>query len=314
MDLHTDDILLELDTIKVSINPKIGGSITSLMIRNQMDQWAHVLRKMPIDTRSSSNSGSFFMLPWTNRIKDAKFNDQQGSHLLKSNCPDGSAIHGVGRDLPWSISDRSPISARLVLDSRSFDQDNINYPYQFGAIARYEIGIDRVEIELSVTNLDTHTIPVGCGHHPYFHRHLFSDADKLQIQMDLNGRYPTQGCIPTADPIDDDVCQSLRQGDHIGNPGLDDVFAGFSGNATLEWPQSNVSMKMQCSKNLNHMVIYTPRTESGDPDEYVCIEPVSMVNDGFNRLNSGVTETGVVLLEPNQTLRTQMILSFSTCV
>jgi len=313
MNSHKDDILLELDTIKISINPRIGASITSLMIRNQMDKWAPVLRTMPPESGSASDAGSFVMLPWTNRIKDAQFNDQGDTHQLKSNCTDDSAIHGVGRDLPWTITDRSPISARLVLDSRKLDPDSINCPYQFGAIARYEIGIDRVEIELSVTNLDTRPIPAGCGHHPYFHRHLFSDADQLQVQMEVSGRYPAEGCIPTADPIDDEICNSLRKGNPIGNPGLDDVFSGFTGIATLDWPQSNVSMRMQCSENLGHIVIYTPTTDSGDPDEFVCIEPVSMVNDGFNRFDAGHHETGVVMLEPNQSMRTRMTLSFSTC-
>ena len=313
MDVKHDDIVLELENIRLSINPNLGASIASLSIRNPLGQWADVLRTMPEGSTSASDAGSFMMLPWTNRIKDARFRFNNADYPLVSNCSDGSAIHGVGRNLPWQICDRSPITARFVLDSRKSDPDSINYPFAFGAIARFEIGPKGVDLDCSITNLDDHPIPVGCGHHPYIHRHLFSQADELKIRLDVSGRYPAQDCIPVDEPIDDEVCQSLRAGNPIGNPNLDDVFAGFGGVAKLDWPESNVSMTMHCSKNLNHLVIYTPVDESGEADEYVCIEPVSMVNDGFNRFAEGKNNTGVVLLEPKQIMRTQMSLNFSTC-
>ncbi|PCI10666.1 hypothetical protein COB72_02725 [bacterium] len=313
MNPRTDDLILELDQIKLTLNPRLGASIVSLMIKNQAGQWAPVFRTMPSDSESASDAGSFVMLPWTNRIKDAQFTFADQTHRLKPNSSDNTAIHGVARDLAWAITDRSPITARFVLDSRSFEQGRINSPFKFGAVQRFEIGPDSVEIDLSITNLDDHPIPVGCGHHPYIHRQLFSDADDLHVQLDVAGRYPTAGCIPTGEPEMDEVCQAFINGDSIGNPGLDDVFAGFGGLATFDWAASNICMTMQCSENLNHVVIYTPKLADGKADAFVCIEPVSMVNDGFNRHAAGKSNTGVVILEPNETMRTRMTLRFSAC-
>ncbi len=316
MTMRNDDIVLELEHLKLSINPRVGGSITSLMIKDQNGRWASVLRNMPADSQSASDASSFVMLPWTNRIKDAVFIDHidgtNVEHQLESNCSDGSAIHGIGRDLSWRITDRSPITARLVLDSRSFDDGSLHYPFQFGAVQRFEIGPKSVQIDLSVTNLDTRSIPAGCGHHPYIHRQLFSDADDLRVKLDVAGRYPAEGCIPTGEPIEDSVCQSLRAGNPIGNPGLDDVFAGFAGSAVFDWAASNVRMRMSCTENLNHLVIYTPRTVDGEADECICVEPVTMVNDGLNRYARGQAGSGVIMLEPNETLRTRMALEFSS--
>lgn len=309
MNLRNDDITLELDRLKLVVNPRIGASIVSLMIKNDAGAWAPVLRTMPKASSSASDAGSFVMLPWTNRIKDARFQYQGRSHTLKSNANDQSAIHGVGRDLPWNIADRSPITARFVLDSRSFDPDAINYPFRFGAVQRFEIRPEHVEIDLSITNLDDHPIPVGCGHHPYFHRHLFSSDDELAIKLETSGRYPTQGCIPIGQPVDDSICSNLRTGKPIGNPDLDDVFSGFGGRAEFNWPASDVQMTMTCSENLNHLVIYTPQRGDGQADEFVCIEPTTMVNNGLNQCESSQT-TGVVILAPNQTLRTRITLAF----
>jgi len=313
MNPRSDDILLELSDIRLSLSPRLGGSIMSLMIKNQSGQWASVLRSMPEGSGSASDAGSFVMLPWTNRVKDARFAVGAEEYLLESNANDGSAIHGVGRGLPWSIADRSPITARFVLDSRSFDTQGINYPFAFGAVLRYEVGPSHVEVDLSVTNLDTQPIPVGCGHHPYIHCHLFSDADDLAVQLSVAGRYPTQGCIPTGNSEYDSICEGFENGGPVGNPGLDDVFSGFGRSAIFDWPTSNIRMEMKCSSNLGHVVIYTPKEKNGQASEFVCVEPVSMVNDGFNRLNDSQPNTGVVILEPNETMRTRMTLSFGEC-
>ncbi len=319
MDHQTDggsaltNITLELETIKLVINPAAGASISSLMIKEAQGSWAPVLRTMTQGSRSADDAGSFVMLPWTNRIKDARFIFQDKDFHLRSNAPDNSAIHGIARDLPWTIADRSPITARLVFDSRIFDPDSINYPFRFGAVERFEIGPRSVEIDLSITNLDDRPIPVGCGHHPYISRQLFSDADDLRITLDVAGRYPTKGCIPIGDPVDDPICARLRAGDRLGELELDDVFAGFGGKAIFDWAASNVRMTMSCSDNLNHVVIYTPKDQSDRPAGFVCVEPTSIVNDGFNRHARGKTGTGVMILEPNQTMRTQLTLAFSRC-
>ncbi len=309
MDSPNNQINLALDDISLSIHPNIGCSISALKIKH-LQRWLPILRTMPDQSHSASDAGSFVMLPWTNRIKDAKFTYQTKRYQLQANASDQTAIHGVGRNLPWIITDRSPIAARFILDSRLHDQ--INYPFKFGAIQRFEIGPMSVQTELSITNLDDHPIPVGCGHHPYIHRHLASPDDQLSIKLDVQGRYPTQGCIPTGAPNHDDICQAFAQGNPIGNPGLDDVFSGFGGSAIFDWNQTGLRMTMTCSSNMNHLVIYTPQDSDGHPDEFVCVEPVTMLNDGFNALAEGNPSTGTTILEPNQTLRTNMTLAFES--
>lgn len=301
---RNDDIVLELDTLRLVLNPRVGASIIALQIKDRLGKWSSVLRDMPAGSHDPSDAGSFLMLPWTNRVKDARFDFRGQRFELLANHGDGTAIHGIGRDRAWSVVDRSPITARFTLDSR----DDPRSPYPFGGVVRYEIGPDRVEIDLGVTNLGDAVIPVGCGHHPYFHRHLHSDADQLRVRMDVAGRYACVHCIPTGEMIDDGVCAALRAGGAIGNPGLDDVFGGFGGLAVLEWPESNVRLRMRCCDAFGHVVVYTPRSADGSGDEFVCIEPVSMVNDGFNLAGRGLAGTGVRVLEAGETLRTRMTL------
>ncbi|MHA7814078.1 MAG: aldose epimerase family protein [Phycisphaerales bacterium] len=305
---RTDDIILELETIRLTISPSVGASIVSLERCDPRGRWAHVLREMPANAGDASDAASFLMLPWTNRVKDARYRFDGQDHTLIANHSDGTAIHGVARDHAWSLTDRSPITARMIYEHRADE----SCPFSFGGVARYEIAPDRVEMDLSVTNLSEHAIPAGLGHHPYFHRHLHSDADDLRISMDVSGRYACEGCIPSGEISDDKACELLRSGGPIGNPGLDDVFAGFGGRAVLEWGASGVRMTMSCSEQLGHVVVYTPREQDGSPNEFVCIEPVTMVNDGFNLHDHGQAHTGVRVLAPGETLRTRTSLVFSS--
>jgi aldose 1-epimerase len=69
---------------------------------------------------------------------------------------------------------------------------------------------------------------------------------------------------------------------------------------------------MTSTDELGHVVVYTPRDADGSPNEFFCVEPVTMVNDGFNLREQGEQGTGVRTLEPGETLRTRTTLVFSS--
>ncbi len=298
-------IELANQTVRVVIDPSNGCRVDALEIRDPNGGWHGVLRS------GADGVGSFVMVPWTNRIKDASFGFDNQSHKLIPNHPDGTAIHGIGRDHAWVIGDRSPFSARFAFDSRL--AEGLNFPFGFGAVMRVEISKSGLEIDLDLTNLGSVPMPGGVGHHPYFMRALWDQGDELKVKADVGGRYPCVDQIPIGAMVDDDVSGGLRAGGAIGNPGLDDVFGGFGGNAELVWDKSGVRCLMECSESLGHLVVFTPRDADGDPPPpmpWVCVEPMSMVNDGFNS-DAGDDATGVRSLQPGETLATRMRLSFS---
>ena len=65
----------------------------------------------------------------------------------------------------------------------------------------------------------------------------------------------------------------------------------------IDWPGEKLALVIEAEPVFGHVVIYVPKGE-----DYFCVEPVSHVNDGFNRLAMGETDTGVVVLDPGQTL------------
>ncbi len=304
-------ITLTNDSVSLTLDHEHGCAILALSLLVD-EEWKQVLRT------GEDGEGSFVMLPWTNRIRDGRFSFDGAEYQLATNFPDGTSIHGIGRDFGWGIADRSPYSARCAFDSRRVE--DANFPFDFGAVMRVEIKEDEVEIELGVTNLGDTAMPCGVGHHPFFYRSLDGGGDELGLRAGVKGRYPCTLQIPDGPMVDEDASRGLRAGGPIGNPGLDDVFGGFDGNAELVWSRSRVRCVMECSEAFGHLVVFTPRAEKVDastdpapetapPLPWVCVEPVTMVNDGFND-KAGI-ESGVCVLGAGETLNTTMRLKFS---
>src|SRR5437762_2135694 len=54
--------------------------------------------------------GSYPLLPWTNRIPDGVFTFEGVEHHVEVNWIDGTALHGLAADVPWTV-DAGPADA-----------------------------------------------------------------------------------------------------------------------------------------------------------------------------------------------------------
>lgn len=295
---------IESGPVRVVIDPDLGASVLDLSLLAPHGQWRPLLRRAPHRACRVDETAMFLMAPWSNRVAGAAFTFRGRRHELTPNFPDGTAIHGDACSRPWRITDRTPVSATLLLDSR--EHEGVNFPWSFGARARYEVTPSGFDVDLSVTNLDQEAFPCGLGLHPFFNRRLWGDADEVRVRAPVGGRYPCKAQLPTGGAAGDDVSRQFQEMAPLGDPGLDDVFACFAGEATIEWPASAVRLTMRCTESLDHLVIFTPHSEGGGPLGWFCIEPTSMVNDGFNLMEQGQAGTGVRVLEPGRTLESRV--------
>lgn len=292
--------LLENDLLRAEIDPAVGACITDLAIRGPRAHGWPILRRSPGIVNRGEDTACYLLSPWSNRIRDAAFRFNGRDIRLRPNWPDGTAIHGDVRDRPWRILDRSPVSARLLFDSRA--HDNINWPWSFTTQARFELTEQGLECDLTITNTDESPMPAGGGFHPFFSRTLWDVRDEIQVRAAVTGRYPCERIMPTGPASMDDLCERLNRGTSLDMP-LDDVFDCPTGRAELRWTRSGVRASFESSSNFGHLVIFSPIAGNGSPYPFFCVEPVSMVNDGFNLMASGqVRSHGVQVLQPGERL------------
>lgn len=299
------DIHLGAGRLHLAVRPHLGGGVASLAA-DIAGQRVDLMRPAPAHTTHFNDLSCYLLAPWSNRVRGGAFPWAGAVVALRRDWPDGTAIHGAFKSLPWEVTDRSPISLRLRCDtSRHAD---VNWPWSTIAVVRYELDPFGLGLQLAVTNADTCPFPAGLGFHPFWRRRLSPGDEAAQVVVPVHGRYPCEGMLPSAPAEDDPATAALRRGVCVDALDLDDVFAG--GGGEIRWPSRGVSVRYECGQTLTHTVVYAPRPPSPHA-EFFCLEPVTMVNDGFNLLARGWRDTGVRTLAPGETLEAKWRLHVS---
>lgn len=301
-------IALQSPSLRVLVRPDLGAGLSAILLRRPHAHWHPVLRTAPALTADPEELACFLMAPWSNRIADARFTFQKSSYSLHPNSPDASAIHGILRHRPFHLLDRSPVSVRLLLNHRPADP--LSWPWPFRAVARYELDDASLACELSLTNLGELPMPAGLGFHPFWMRRLWDARDDVHLQSNILARYPLARNIPTAPPVPDSLSLALRAGMSLADRAFDEVFSGSLDGATISWPASGVLARFACSPLLSHAVLFAPVNDRHGPLPWFCLEPVSMVNDGFNLMHRGIPATGVQVLAPGESILAKWSVRF----
>ncbi len=288
-------IELRADAIAADVDHALGAGLASLRVRTPAGPWADVLRPAPPRTTWFNDLACYVLAPWSNRIRGGRFRFRGREVTLRPDWPDGTAIHGAVKDRPFRILDRAPMSARLRLESA--EHAAINWPWPFACEVRYELRPGVLRADLRLHNRADEPVPAGLGFHPYFAAGPAAFGP-VSTAVLTGGRYPCEHMLPTGPARADDLSRSLAAGlAPIGTP-MDDAFAPpppGAPPARVAWagPDHTLVATLAASPDLGHRVIFSRGT-------LLCVEPVSMVNDGFNLADAGMQGTGVRVLAPGE--------------
>ena len=104
-------IKLTTDRLKLDLIPELGGRINKLVFNE-----FHILRPFEIQSikpLQSYKGGNFCLVPFSNRIKNSKFNFNQLELKLAKNDPP-NAIHGHAYLGKWNILKKTESSAVIA--------------------------------------------------------------------------------------------------------------------------------------------------------------------------------------------------------
>lgn len=299
MNLYT----LESASWRLQVAPEVGASIAGLYARSG-DGWRAVLRETPpeaVEDRSPSKFASFVLVPFSNRIRDARFTFQGREYRLRPTSSDGNTQHGDVRGRPWTVTHADERTLECRLDTRDFP--DFNYPFPFTASVGYRLDGGDFKTRLSLTNTGGGAMPAGFGLHPYFNRHV-AGSGELELGFAAAGVYetddtfiPSEGMKPVPDAL------AFAPARAAGGQSLNHVYGGWDGRASLSWPGSGLVIAVACDPVFSHLVVFTA------PDGSLAVEPATHATDGFNLLARGLSGTGVVVLEPGETVTGTATLS-----
>ena len=224
--------ILHNDRVRAEVDPLRGARLISLAIDG------HELL---------AEGGCFPMVPWAGRIRDGCLTLDGVTYELPLS-KDGNAIHGLGRNVAWEMSDTDTF--RTVLGAP--------WPTEGTATLHYELFHDGLRTTLTWD--DGTDLPCSIGLHPWFRRRLDSGDDVvLMLEPEVMVERGTDG-LPTGALIEP------RRGP------WDDCFR-VPTPPLLTWPGA---LAVSLSSSSPWWVVYD------EPADTVCVEPQSAPPDAFS--------------------------------
>ena len=255
------------------VAPHFGGRIVSFR-RDGRD----ILRPTPerdiAEPRVYGFAG-FPLMPYSGPLFGPGFSFSGTDHELRRNVrEEPTATHGEAWIASFTIQHRSARSLRLVHDHSP--EDGV-FPFAWRGVLDYALTGEGLEIDLRVTSRDHRPMPAGIGFHPYFPK-----PPGTRLRFDAVALWPPDapeavrlGCGPIVEGLD------FTQGLDVSAIVLDRLYEGWSGVAELTAPDGSRTI-IAADGALDKLQLY-----SAWDYPYVCVEPVSNANDGFNRAGGG---------------------------
>lgn len=233
---------------------------------------------------------AFPLMPYSGPIFGDGFSFRGEWHPLARNLPaEPTATHGEAWIRPWRIESLSESSVALALDYASTPGA---FPFAWRGDLNYAIGGGRLTATLKLTNRDHRPMPAGMGIHPYFPK-----AAGDTFKFDCTGVWPLDApeavekpCGPLEPGLD------FREGQEVAEIVFDRCFEGWDGIATLT-AADGFRTRIEADPIFGKLQIY----DAWDYP-YICIEPVTNANDGFNRAALDVPGHSVAVLDPGRSL------------
>lgn len=291
------------DYWQAGVLPDTGASLAFGRVRHG-DTFVDVMRPTAeSDYGNASLCASFIMLPWANRLRNARFRFRGQDYPLEVTNADGTAIHGTVRKLPWRILSEQSTQILMAFDSAAHDK--LNYPFAFSAHAEYRLEANDFVWKLRLKNADTCAIPVGFGHHPYFLKQAGSMDSRVHLEIPYDQQYTLIDDMAVSDPGPIQDVSDFRRLRPLGDDYYSSLFTGRQSTLPMRivYPELNVELHLMADPVFAHTMLYAPL---GKP--FFAVEPQTNANDGFNLYDQSIRSSGVIVLEPGDEIEGECCL------
>jgi aldose 1-epimerase len=225
------------------------------------------------------------LMPWPNRVRDGRWtHDGQTLQLDITEPGLGNALHGLLRNAPYALVERSECSIRLR--AQVFPQ--AGYPFRLDTEVRYTLAPDGLRVTHTVRNVGSACAPVAIGAHPFL---AIGDvpADELTLTV-LADRHidVDRQLIPIGVTWVEGTDWDLRDGRSVATLDLDDAWSGLTmteGGSThwLSAPDGR-AVSLWADEQFGYVHVFVTRefpTEGGLVTA-VAIEPMTAPANAFN--------------------------------
>ena len=267
--------------------PEIGGSIAGFT------HFARPVLRGSNAPRSPLDCGCFPLVPYCNRIRGGRFLFRGRTVEIAANMAgDPSPLHGDGWLGPWQVESQGEAETAL-----SFAHAPGEWPWAYEARQTFRLTEAGLAAEIACTNLSDEPMPCGLGFHPYFPCDAGTRIDTGVSQVwEVDDKVLPTGIVPATG-------RYALDGQPACARGLDNGYGGWDGDMRLI--DADGAVTRMASPDATFFQIYSP--PSGG---LLAAEPVSHANAALNEPEGEWAELGLRVLDPGETMRLRMDLSF----
>jgi len=252
--------------------------------------------KIPEELEEQAGARSCIMAPYSNRIKDGRYNWQNKTlQLVNAVDPDKDVIHGFARVIDFLIKElvADDEKAELILFTDQIRKNSFpGYPFNINLTVRFTLTDKKLDCEIAGYNIDSFPIPFGCGWHPYFK--LGEDGiDNLYLELPankiilINDKYVPLNSKEAYSDLNDHKEIDFR------NPGLidkklinvcyTDLITDENGITRSNLTNKDAGIKLSVYQKGGVAYAFTGDSVKYRPRKSIAIEPVQFMTDAFNR-------------------------------
>jgi galactose mutarotase-like enzyme len=165
---QTDTVVLESGATRAVLAPWRGGMLTSLVAFGR--EIFYLDEATLRDPTKNVRGGNPVLFPSPGPLAGDRFTRGGREGVMKQ--------HGLARQRPWTVAERTPSAVTLGLASDASTAPEM--PWAFALSLRYELEEGRVRMTQRVENRDAVAMPYALGFHPYF---LVPDAEKGRVTI-----------------------------------------------------------------------------------------------------------------------------------
>ena len=259
----SDLLTLALGDTELVLAPGVGGSIAAFRWRGR-----DVMRPATtaaLAARDPLGMAAFPLVPYSNRIRRGRFDWDGRRVILPLNVAEPNSLHGTGWQSPWSASGVTATAARLT-----YVHVAGAWPWDFVATQDFVVQPSGIDWVIAVTNHGPTPMPAGLGLHPYF-----ANPAGTRLLARTEGWWRTDAEVMPVAYVEDPTTE-LTARLHPADHDTDNVFAGFGGDARIEWPDGT-ACDIVGGPAARWLVVYAPVG-----DTVTAIEAVTHPTDALN--------------------------------
>jgi aldose 1-epimerase len=269
--------VLSRGDLRVEVDPAFGGRVTGFWSERPAGRvdWLSPTPAEDRDVETPHKAGMFPLVPFSNRIKDARFDFSGTSYTIEATEPGKPhAIHGHGCRSVWGVSSLSAHAAAL-----SMTHDGSDWPARYTVSQRFDLREHDLVVHLIVENLGAGPMPVGLGWHPFL-----PVRGGVEVFAEFKTIWPpVRDSIPDG-PLDLPAALDFSRG--LEPPsGLDTGFGGWGREAKISWSGGRLALALKATGPLDHVILYTPAGR-----DFFCLEPVTHPINAINMTEGLETE------------------------